>query len=268
VTLKQVPSTAGKIVYGPVSSSRLGSSLGVNVTPRKGKTCSLDCVYCQYGRTFNLTCTPEFAVSVEEVLGEVENALRRLQGQNQQLSTITFSGYGEPTLFPYLREAVLGVKELRDHYYPGVIVDILTNSTTVTDARACAALKEFDSVVAKLDSGNQKAFVAINRPTARVPRLEKIVENLAKLQNETNRVTIQTLIFKSADPNHHDNSTTDEVRGIAENAKLIDPVEVQIYTVKRRPAESFAEPVDENHLRKARDITNDLMKKNCARIYP
>jgi wyosine [tRNA(Phe)-imidazoG37] synthetase (radical SAM superfamily) len=72
-------------------------------------------------------------------------------------------------LFPYLRENVLGVKKLRDNYYPGVIVDILTNSTKVTDARVFGALKEFDSV-AKLDSGNQKAFVAINRPAAHVPR--------------------------------------------------------------------------------------------------
>ena len=268
--LKQVTSKEGQIVYGPVSSRRLGHSLGVNVTPRRGKTCSFDCVYCQYGRTVNLVSSPsELADSVDghAVLREVEIWLRRLRGQNQALNSITFSGYGEPTLFPSLREAVVGVKELRNQYYPGVRVDILTNSSTIAHEGVFAALREFDSVVAKLDAGSQDAFVAINRPTDRAPPLDNIVERLSRLQDETNRVTIQTLIFKSADPGHRDNSTIDDIRLIAEKAILIDPAEIQIYTVKRRPSESFVEPIDEDSLREARNMMNDLMKKDRARIY-
>jgi len=159
------------------------------------------------------------------------------------------------------------VKELRDQYYPGVRVDILTNSSTIAHEGVFAALREFDSVVAKLDAGSQDAFVAINRPTDRAPPLDNIVERLSRLQDETNRVTIQTLIFKSADPGHRDNSTIDDIRLIAQKASLIDPAEIQIYTVKRRPSESFVEPIDEDSLREARNMMNDLMKKDRARIY-
>ncbi|MDK2852675.1 MAG: hypothetical protein PWQ38_940, partial [Proteiniphilum sp.] len=38
-----------EIVYGPVQSRRLGSSLGVNLLPYDGKLCSFDCIYCECG---------------------------------------------------------------------------------------------------------------------------------------------------------------------------------------------------------------------------
>ena len=37
------------IVFGPIVSRRLGSSLGVNILPSKGKLCNFDCVYCECG---------------------------------------------------------------------------------------------------------------------------------------------------------------------------------------------------------------------------
>ncbi|MBO8481223.1 MAG: radical SAM protein, partial [Muribaculum sp.] len=34
------------IVFGPVSSRRLGVSLGVNLLPQHGKLCNFNCIYC------------------------------------------------------------------------------------------------------------------------------------------------------------------------------------------------------------------------------
>ena len=42
-----------KYIFGPVPSRRLGMSLGVDMVPHK--VCSLNCVYCECGRTTNLT---------------------------------------------------------------------------------------------------------------------------------------------------------------------------------------------------------------------
>ena len=36
-------------VFGPIHSRRLGASLGVNLSPRDGKICSFDCLYCEAG---------------------------------------------------------------------------------------------------------------------------------------------------------------------------------------------------------------------------
>ena len=37
------------IVFGPITSRRLGSSLGINLLPSKGKLCNFDCIYCECG---------------------------------------------------------------------------------------------------------------------------------------------------------------------------------------------------------------------------
>ena len=36
-------------IFGPIHSRRLGTSLGVNLSPNDGKICSFDCVYCEAG---------------------------------------------------------------------------------------------------------------------------------------------------------------------------------------------------------------------------
>lgn len=36
-------------VFGPIHSRRLGTSLGVNLSPVDGKTCTFDCLYCEAG---------------------------------------------------------------------------------------------------------------------------------------------------------------------------------------------------------------------------
>ena len=36
-------------IFGPIHSRRLGTSLGINLTPDDGKICSFDCLYCEAG---------------------------------------------------------------------------------------------------------------------------------------------------------------------------------------------------------------------------
>jgi wyosine [tRNA(Phe)-imidazoG37] synthetase (radical SAM superfamily) len=47
--------TTRRHVYGPVPSRRLGRSLGLDLVPFKA--CTYDCIYCQLGRTTDLTTT-------------------------------------------------------------------------------------------------------------------------------------------------------------------------------------------------------------------
>jgi wyosine [tRNA(Phe)-imidazoG37] synthetase (radical SAM superfamily) len=57
------------------------------------------------------------------------------------------------------------------------------------------------------------------------------------------------------------------MRLIAEKARLINPVEIQVYTVKRHPSASFVEPMDEYSMQKAANLINDIVGKRCAKIY-
>ena len=94
-------------LYGPVTSRRLGSSLGVDILPFK--TCSFNCVYCQLGNTTKTTLQRREYVPVQPVLAEIE---RYLAGPGPRPDYITFSGSGEPTLNSGLGRLIGEVKKL------------------------------------------------------------------------------------------------------------------------------------------------------------
>ena len=81
-----------KYIFGPVPSRRLGLSLGVDLMPHK--TCSLNCVYCECGRTTTLTIEDREYVPLEEVMKELSDFLSK----KPKIDYITFSGSCEPTL--------------------------------------------------------------------------------------------------------------------------------------------------------------------------
>jgi wyosine [tRNA(Phe)-imidazoG37] synthetase (radical SAM superfamily) len=234
------------------------------------KICTFDCAYCQYGPTIDLiSSSDEFVDWPDEdlLLEEVDKWLQRLSVLNQRLDSITFSGFGEPTLYPKLKEAIFGIKKLRDKYYPGVEVDILTNASLIKNREIFEALREIDSVIAKLDAGSQETFEDVNRPAAAVSSLDDLVENLRRLQDETGKVKLQTLIFKSTDPENRDNSSPEEIRSIAEKARVINPVEMQIYTVSRYPSDAFVTPIDDQSLNEVTSAINRILGKECAKTY-
>lgn len=105
-----------KHLFGPVPSRRLGLSLGVDLLPFK--TCTLDCAYCQLGRTTCLTLAREKRVSPEEVLAEITSR------SEDDFDYLTLAGSGEPLLHLGLDEIIRGAKDLIDRP-----VVVLTNGT-------------------------------------------------------------------------------------------------------------------------------------------
>jgi wyosine [tRNA(Phe)-imidazoG37] synthetase (radical SAM superfamily) len=89
-----------KIAFGPIQSRRLGSSLGINVSPTNVKICSFDCIYCECGWTLEKNIDPHFWYSVEEIIIAIEAKLQQCKENNTPIDSITFSGNGEPTLHP------------------------------------------------------------------------------------------------------------------------------------------------------------------------
>ncbi|MCI0493992.1 radical SAM protein, partial [candidate division KSB1 bacterium] len=62
-----------RYLFGPVPSRRLGRSLGIDLVPHK--TCSLNCVYCECGKTTLLTNERAEYVPTGEVLTELDQIL-------------------------------------------------------------------------------------------------------------------------------------------------------------------------------------------------
>ncbi len=192
---------------------------------------------------------------------------RKLKSVNQRLDSITFSGYGETTLFPRLRNLIVDVKAFRDKYCPGVPISILTNSSLVYLSKVFEALKEFDLVIAKLDIGEQEAFRKINNPAQGIPTLEEIIKELTRLHNATGRLVLQTLIFDSSIPGKPHNLESAALDSLIEGIYQVDPLEIQIYTVDRYPSEPYVTPVGIDELHRIASMIDVKIGRKCAKVY-
>jgi wyosine [tRNA(Phe)-imidazoG37] synthetase (radical SAM superfamily) len=213
------------LVYGPVSSRRLGPSLGINILPFDYKLCSFNCVYCQYGWTRSHTMDGRAHTaalpSPEEVAAALREFLTRLGKAGTPPSYITFSGNGEPTLHPEFGRMVDVVRELRDELAPRTKTAILSNSTTVGDETVRRFLEKLDVRIMKLDCVDSAVFASYNRPCCGV-EVKGIIEGLKKLSN----FTLQTLF---TDVNSSDAAVTQWL----DMVKYLRPEEVQVYTLDR-----------------------------------
>ena len=219
-------------VYGPVSSRRLGRSLGINVLPAARKVCTFDCQYCQYGWTRpDCLATADGFPIVATVLAEMEAALARLPDPP---AFLTFSGNGEPTLHPEFPGLVDGVIALRDRVVPSARTAILSNSTRVGDPAIRAALRRLDARIMKLDAGSQAVLDAFNQPLEPLG-IDELVEGLRDLGD----VTIQALFAGGPAGNH----VPEHVAAWLARVERIRPVAVQVYTLDRDVPSRHLAPV-------------------------
>ena len=142
------------LVYGPVPSRRLGISLGVDLIPHK--ICTLDCLYCQVGRTTRLgTERQDFGAPPEQVVEQVAAALQRAP----DTQVITLAGSGEPTLYAPLEALILGLRQVTN-----LPLVLLTNGTLLCNAQVRRAVNLLDQVYPSLDAADPQTFRRINRP--------------------------------------------------------------------------------------------------------
>lgn len=215
-------------VYGPIHSRRLGTSLGINILPCTMKFCLSDCIYCQYGHThlneLNLAELPP----AHKLLEEIGEDFRHRIANGETFDNITFSGNGEATLHPEFHKIVRGVKALRDHYFRGVPLCILSDSTQVLRRGVQFALMEFDQRYMKLDAGDVDTYEKIN-PAMGLRDLDHIVESLALLCP----LTLQSLFITAPVNNMEPEVLAKWIRCV----ETVRPEEVHIYSIARGTAE-------------------------------
>ena len=150
-------------IFGPIHSRRLGTSLGVNLSPVDGKVCSFDCLYCEAG--FNAQGTGKSGLPArEQVRSSLEEKLRTMRDNGERLDVITFSGNGEPTMHPDFAGIIDDTIALRDRYFPEVKVSVLSNSTRLERGDVREALLKVDNNILKLDSALTRTVRQLDRP--------------------------------------------------------------------------------------------------------
>ncbi len=206
-----------KHLFGPVPSRRLGMSLGVDLIPHK--ICSLNCVYCECGRSTNLTSERKEYVSVDDVFRE----LTRFFNNSPDPDYITFSGAGEPTLHSHIGKVIEFIKELR----PKVPVAVLTNGSLFNNPNVRSELMRADLVLPSLDAATDQAFRKINRPVGSVS-IENYIQGLIDYSYEFDgEIWMEILIL----PGY--NNDQDNLLALKEALLKINPHRIQLNTLDR-----------------------------------
>ena len=219
-------------VFGPIFSRRLGSSLGINLLPTRGKLCNFDCIYCECG--WNRDGRGDTALpSVEDVRSALENKLLQARAEDIHIDSITFSGDGEPTLHPYFPAIIDTVIALRDRLCPGAKVSVLSNATRVHDPEIRAALRKVDNPILKIDAPTDALAAKINRPAPSYD-LRRTVEALKCFDGD---FILQTMFLKGPD---FDSSSPEVLDGWMDLVRELRPRAVMAYTLDRpAPAEGL-----------------------------
>ncbi len=211
-----------KYLFGPVPSRRLGMSLGVDLVPRK--VCSLDCVYCEVGKTTKLTLKRKEYIPYAKIVEE----LRHFFSNNPDPDFITFSGSGEPTLNSRIGDVVVFIKQNK----PDIPIAVLTNGTLLYDSAVRAELQGVDVVLPSLDAVSADIFAEINRPPTNLP-VEKYLQGLIDFSHGfSGKIWLEIFILPGC------NDGDSEVQRMREAILKIKPDSVQINTLDRPGTEA------------------------------
>ena len=237
-------------------SRRLGRSLGVDIVPFK--TCTLDCIYCQLGKTTRKTLQRKEYVPVDDILAE----LKTLLDAGLQADYITIGGSGEPTLHSGIGRLISGIKKLTP-----IPVAVLTNGTLffLPEVRAdCAAA---DVILPSLDAGDRAAFDKVNRPHDQIT-FDRLVDGLCALRKEyPGQIWLEVFCIERF------NTDNPQLAKIAEAVKKIRPDKVHLNTAVRPTAETGVEKVAPEKLELlARQIGSncsviaDFVSSHCGKV--
>lgn len=244
-----------KFTYGPFKSRRLGLSLGIDVLPQS-KKCTFNCVYCEIGNTKpNQLVSPEITFTSPPPKG-FRKELNSLFKYIKDLDSITFGYNGEPTLNENLEEFFRIAYSVRNKIkWKDKVpkLTLFTNSSTLYKKEVRKRMRNFDLILAKLDTATQDDFLRTNRPHQDVPSINQIIESIAKLKkelSEKNELAIQSLLYQSYKNDFISNTNEKNIQSLANAINKINPNLVQLYSIARIPAEYYVYALDEDKLKK------------------
>ncbi|MFA5276257.1 MAG: radical SAM protein, partial [Candidatus Omnitrophota bacterium] len=228
-------------VYGPVKSRRIGLSLGLSLTPHK--TCNLDCLYCQLGKTKEAVGKRKEYVSIKDILTELKEWFKNNPETAKELNYITLSGSGEPTLNSELARLIDEIKKLSS-----ASVAVITNATLLNDEKVRSDLKFADLLVPSLDAVEQEIFEKINRPQAGI-KVKDIISGLVSLRKGfKGKIWLEVMLVSGI------NDDLVDIRKLKEVIEKIRPDKIQINSPVRTTAEAGVMAVDAEKLEVIREI--------------
>ena len=214
------------IVFGPIHSRRLGSSLGINLLPHDGKLCNFDCIYCECGWNRDGVVRHRVMPVAADVGKALESRLLQCREQGTHIDSITFSGNGEPTLNPDFPSIIDTVIALRDRLCPEARVSVLSNATMLGREEILLSLKKVDNPVLKLDAPTDAGVAAVNGPAGKYS-VHEVIGHLKKFEGD---FILQTMFLKAPG---YDSSDPANLNAWMDAVRELGPREIMVYTLDR-----------------------------------
>jgi wyosine [tRNA(Phe)-imidazoG37] synthetase (radical SAM superfamily) len=221
------------LIFGPVKSRRLGRSLGIEMVPKK--ICSMNCIYCEVGKTTNLTIERKEYYPWDLI----ERSIFQAKEMEDSFDVLTLTGSGEPSLNIHFEKAIKLAKKIIKKP-----IAVLTNGTLLHISSIREAMAEADIVLPSLDAGTSETFQKVNRPHPQID-LKIIIENLKTLRDDMKgEMWLEVLFVEGL------NDSENELKALKSAIEYINPHKVQINTVVRPPAFENAKPLSFEKLKK------------------
>ncbi len=219
-----------EIIFGPVTSRRLGASLGINLLPNTSKLCNYNCIYCECGWTPSASLMNGNLHKRTKVSKALQEKLHQLRQSGRLIDTITFAGNGEPTIHPDFAGIIDDTITIRDKYFPDARIAVLSNSSMVYKPDIFNALLRVDDNILKLDSAFAETNVLMNQPKSEF-KIDQIIENMRKFDG---RFILQTMFLKGRyQSKSFDNTSEKELLAWRNVVNQVKPRMVMIYTIAR-----------------------------------
>jgi wyosine [tRNA(Phe)-imidazoG37] synthetase (radical SAM superfamily) len=248
-----------RFVYPVLSRRSRGISVGVNLNP--DKVCNFDCIYCQVDRTSQSETT---FVELDRLLVELEATLElvtsgeifqteKFQGTPpalRRLNDIAFSGDGEPTTYRNFDEIIARTAELKRRLgLDEVKLVLITNASMFHREHVERGLAILDAnqgeIWAKLETGTEEYYRLIERTSIPFRQILDNITAAARLRP----LVIQSLFMCVAGeppPSAELEAFCDRLTEIVAAGGKIKLV--QVYTIARRPAESYVTPLPDDEV--------------------
>ncbi len=231
---------APEVVFGPMSSRRLGRSLGVNHVI--GKTCTYSCVYCQVGRTTRLCADRRVFHRPEAIERAVVRRLERAAAAGERIDYVTFVPNGEPTLDVHLGRILRRLKRV------GPRLAVITNASLLWRPDVRDDLAEADWVSLKIDTVRETTWIRLNRPHGGLS-FGQVVSGIEQFARDA-RCTLTTETMLVAGVNDCDQ----EMDAVARFIAPLRPESSYLAVPLRPPAESWVRAPGLSMLLRVRDV--------------
>lgn len=219
-------------------------SLGINLT--LPKTCSFDCIYCQLGKTSNLTTVRSEYIKIKEIIDELREWLVSFKDGLPALDYITLSGSGEPTLNTKISDLISYLKG-----FSPVKIAVITNASLLADPSVRREILNADLIVPSLDAVTQESFVKVDRPHKDI-KIEDIIDGLIMLRREfRGKIWLEVMLVKGV------NDDIRHIRKLKEIIDKINPDKIQVNSPVRTASEGGVFSVSKVKLKKIKEILGE-----------